>query len=241
MWIDIYTPCLKKTARITALQDPRTITLGGVKSPYAGVAIDSGGSAAYGGHKGIDFGVGTGTPVYAPVAGSVWTTYYTTGGNRLLITMPDGTGVGFNHLSKFARRSGWVNKGDLVAYSGNTGTATTGPHLHVDVFRDNGKCLDCWPYAIGNVTVSNAPEYRPKKTNTIYRVQIGAYTQKDNAYRQQARAKAGGFGDAFIVQGTDAFYRVQIGAYSVKDNAYRQQARARQAGFNGAFIQEVSA
>lgn len=237
-WITIYTPCLKKQATITALQDGRTITAGGVVSPYANAGMDTGGSAPYAGHKGIDWGVGTGTPVYAPVAGSVWTTYYTTGGNRLTITMSNGVKLGFNHLSKFVKTGGWVEVGDLVAYSGNTGTATTGPHLHVDVFGPSGECYDCWPYAVGR-NKATPPTFN-KATERIYRVQIGAYVYKSYADRQLARARQAGFTDGFVMQGVDAIHRVQIGAYTVKANAERCLRKAQAAGFKDAYIREVS-
>ena len=234
-FIKVYSPCLKADARITAMQDMSTVSVGGVKSPYAGTRIDSGGSAPYRGHKGIDFGVPTGTPVYAPVAGHVWTTHYERGGNRLTITMADGTKVGFNHLSRFAKRSGKVNKGDLVAYSGNTGTATTGPHLHVDVFNPDGLCFDAWPFAVGGGIKANGT---PSK-GMIYRVQIGAYKVKANADRQLIRARSAGFADAFLATGTDGIHRVQIGAFEVRGNAERCLSKAKTAGFKDAYIREV--
>lgn len=45
-----------------------------------------------------------------------------------------------------------------------------------------------------------AAHYGLKKSNTIYRVQIGAYTVKANAEKQLAKAKKAGFGDAFIME-----------------------------------------
>lgn len=43
-----------------------------------------------------------------------------------------------------------------------------------------------------------AAHYGLKKSNKIYRVQIGAYTVKANAEKQLAKAKKAGFSDAFI-------------------------------------------
>lgn len=45
-----------------------------------------------------------------------------------------------------------------------------------------------------------ATHYGLKKYNTIYRVQIGAYTVRENAENQLKKAKAAGFTDAFITE-----------------------------------------
>ena len=47
----------------------------------------------------------------------------------------------YAHLDKFKAKVGdWVNQGDVVAYSGNTGLST-GPHLHYEI-RKNGLSLN---------------------------------------------------------------------------------------------------
>lgn len=76
-------------------------------------------------------------------------------------------------------------------------------------------------------------------SGTLYRVQVGAYSRKDNAERQMARLKAAGFSDAFIAVVDGKLYRVQIGAYSVKANAEAQLARVEAAGFTG-FVTTLS-
>ena len=73
----------------------------------------------------------------------------------------------------------------------------------------------------------------------LYRVQVGAYSNKANAERQLARIKAAGFTDAFIAVVDNTLYRVQIGAYSVKANAETQLAKVKQAGFSG-FVTTLS-
>lgn len=146
----IYTPILKRSANVTALQDPATITgkryNSGLDTTIRPLGVADG--RPYKGHKGIDFGVGVGTPVYAPFGGSIWTTWTDSGGYRLTITLGN-IKIGFNHLSSFVVSRGTVYKGDLIAYSGNSGHATTGAHLHVDVFTLNNSCLDCFPFVTG--------------------------------------------------------------------------------------------
>ncbi len=85
-------------------------------------------------HFGIDFATDIGTPVYAPADGVVEYAKKKGGyGNFLLINHPFGFKTGYGHLSKFAVKSGtYVSKGDLVAYTGNSGRST-GPHLHYEV------------------------------------------------------------------------------------------------------------
>lgn len=74
---------------------------------------------------------------------------------------------------------------------------------------------------------------KPASDGTLYRVQVGAYSKKENADNQLKAVKAKGF-DAFITQ-VDGLYKVQVGAYGVKANAEAQLAKVKAAGFD-AFI-----
>lgn len=74
---------------------------------------------------------------------------------------------------------------------------------------------------------------KPASDGTLYRVQVGAYSKKENADNQLKAVKAKGF-DAFITQ-VDGLYKVQVGAYSVKANAEAQLTKVKAAGFD-AFI-----
>ncbi len=88
-------------------------------------------------HTGTDFGVPCGTPVYAAADGSVvsagWGGAY---GNRVVLDngIVKGVGLGttYNHLTSIVVHSGSVKRGQLLAYSGTTGSST-GCHLHFEV------------------------------------------------------------------------------------------------------------
>jgi murein DD-endopeptidase MepM/ murein hydrolase activator NlpD len=85
-------------------------------------------------HKGVDWAVSTGTPVYASCGGTVakagWGSGY---GNVIYINHPDGRQTRYGHLSKILVTVGQkVKQGDLIAKSGNTGVST-GPHLHFEI------------------------------------------------------------------------------------------------------------
>ncbi|MDA0152324.1 M23 family metallopeptidase [Vibrio sp. Makdt] len=99
-------------------------------------------------HKGIDFPVLTGTAIYAPADGYaevVRPSKSKTGsGNFLRLQHAFGFESSYSHLSKFAIANGeYVQKGDLIGYSGNTGY-TTGPHLHYEI-KYRGRHIDPKP------------------------------------------------------------------------------------------------
>ncbi len=94
-------------------------------------------------HAGIDFAANCGSPVYAAAGGDVImaTPEYASGGygNRLVIDHGFQRGAylttTYNHLTSFVVTSGHVARGQLVAYSGTTGTST-GCHLHFETRED---------------------------------------------------------------------------------------------------------
>jgi hypothetical protein len=94
-------------------------------------------------HRGLDFPKATGTPIKAVADGVVaernWTSCI---GNALSIAHPDGWYSGYIHM----REQSWltpgtkVQRGQVIGYVGNTGTCTTGPHLHLTI----GNCPSCY-------------------------------------------------------------------------------------------------
>lgn len=91
---------------------------------------------AAGYHTGIDFGVPTGTPVYAAEGGTVIQAQDTGKvgyGKQVLIKDWDGTYELYGHLSAVGVRQGdQLETGTQIAQSGNTGNST-GAHLHFEV------------------------------------------------------------------------------------------------------------
>lgn len=85
-------------------------------------------------HSGIDIAVSPGTSVKAAACGRVvyagWRSGY---GKTIIIDHGQGIRTLYAHNSRLHVKVGqWVNKGQVICASGNTGTST-GPHLHFEV------------------------------------------------------------------------------------------------------------
>jgi murein DD-endopeptidase MepM/ murein hydrolase activator NlpD len=94
-------------------------------------------------HNGIDLHAPTGTPLFAPADGVASTSISPEGGNQLVITHTNGYKTGYAHLkSRAVGHQEKVKKGQLIAYSGNTGLHTTAPHLHFTVTNPEGRKVD---------------------------------------------------------------------------------------------------
>ena len=98
-------------------------------------------------HAGIDFGASCGTPVYASAAGTVTTAGWTNGGGGHTVMVSHGVVQGnalttvLYHNSSIAVSVGQrVTKGQLIAYTGNSGNST-GCHAHFETWL-NGSAVD---------------------------------------------------------------------------------------------------
>jgi len=89
-------------------------------------------SARYSG-RAIDYGVGSGTPVYAMAGGTAATRNLgaSSYGKYVSIKHADGTESIYAHLSGFEVGNQNVSAGQKIGYSGNTGNST-GDHLHFE-------------------------------------------------------------------------------------------------------------
>lgn len=99
-------------------------------------------------HYGLDLAVSTGTPVRAAADGRVtWSGSRGTYGNLVIIDHGHRVETRYAHNSRLAVRAGdSVKRGQIIAYSGNTGRST-GPHIHFEI-RYRGKAVDPERYLI---------------------------------------------------------------------------------------------
>ena len=95
------------------------------------------------GHFGIDMVVKDGTPVFASAGGFVVFSGFTNNfGHIIILSHSDGYLSIYKHCSVILKKEReFVKQGDLIAQSGNSGLATTGPHLHFEIWH-NGMPID---------------------------------------------------------------------------------------------------
>lgn len=87
---------------------------------------------ARGSEGGHDYAMAVGTILPALFTGRVERYSSASGGISLRLVKLNGDGVRYLHLSKYIAPEGaLVMQGRAIAYSGNSGSATTGPHLHI--------------------------------------------------------------------------------------------------------------
>jgi len=102
-------------------------------------------------HKGSDFGLKKGEPIYAPADGKVsfvedyGKKFY---GKLTIIDHGDGLETRYGHQSEILVQMGQdIKRGELIGRTGNTGN-TTAPHLHYEI-RKKGKPQDPLKYIFG--------------------------------------------------------------------------------------------
>lgn len=109
---------------------------GGMVCPVPGSSfIDSYGAARPQGwaHQGVDMMAPSGTPIVAPVSGTVTHRGNSVGGLAFHMDGSDGRHYYGAHLSSYGA-SGSVSAGTVIGYVGNTGdAAATAPHLHLEI------------------------------------------------------------------------------------------------------------
>ena len=110
-------------------------------------------------HYGLDFSVKKGTPIYATADGRVVIIKSSFGGLGKYIYLDHGNGYRtvYGHLNKFNVRKGQkVKRGELIAYSGNSGRSTA-PHLHYEIHK-NGKKLNPVNFFFNDLTPNQYEE-----------------------------------------------------------------------------------
>lgn len=88
-------------------------------------------------HLGQDYRANVGTKLYAPFKGKIISEINGKQGGMTIWFQAEGSTdiMRFMHLSKFVAKIGKVKEGDVIALTGNTGSATTGAHLHIDISK----------------------------------------------------------------------------------------------------------
>jgi murein DD-endopeptidase MepM/ murein hydrolase activator NlpD len=97
-------------------------------------------------HSGVDISVGLGTPLHATADGVVSFADQSAGnGNIVVLEHGSGYSTVYAHNTKNLVHAGQtVKRGEVVAYSGSTG-ASTGPHVHYEVWK-NGRSVNPAPF-----------------------------------------------------------------------------------------------
>ena len=125
-------------------------------NPFANYPISDDWAAhrARGSLGGVDWATPVGTPIYAPVAGSVrFEAGSGSGGYIISLNLADSPGyvMQFLHCSGFNGSNRAVKAGELLGYTGGARGAagsgsSTGPHVHVHLVDPNGVREDVLPW-----------------------------------------------------------------------------------------------
>jgi murein DD-endopeptidase MepM/ murein hydrolase activator NlpD len=95
------------------------------------------------GHYGIDYVMKYKSPVFASAGGYIVFADYTSDyGYMIIINHQDNYVTKYLHCASLIKKNGEVVKqGELIALSGNSGTESSGPHLHFEIWKD-GKAIN---------------------------------------------------------------------------------------------------
>lgn len=103
------------------------------------------------GHFGVDYVMNENRPIFASAGGYVVFASYTVDyGYAIIINHKENYVTKYMHCSSLLKKEGdLVYQGELIALSGNSGTESTGPHLHFEIWKD-GKPVDPLEFLINN-------------------------------------------------------------------------------------------
>ncbi|MHA1988551.1 MAG: M23 family metallopeptidase [Promethearchaeota archaeon] len=103
------------------------------------------------GHMGMDIVAKVGTPIFSTAGGFVIFSGYTVNfGNIVIVNHSHGYISVYKHCSSILKSEREkVEQGETIAISGNSGTKSTGPHLHFEIWKD-GQAIDPMSVLINN-------------------------------------------------------------------------------------------
>jgi murein DD-endopeptidase MepM/ murein hydrolase activator NlpD len=137
----------EEEARAVEAARPAATSVGGAVQLVAG-RVTSGFGARFGrAHQGIDIAAPIGTPIRAPLAGTVIESGPASGfGMWVQVRHDDGTVTTYGHINRSLVSVGQdVAAGEVIAEVGNRGRST-GPHLHIEVETPNGNKINPRPW-----------------------------------------------------------------------------------------------
>lgn len=136
-------------------------------------------------HWGLDFRAPVGTNIIAPADGVIKFAGRNGGfGNLIIVSHSYGFETYYAHLSKFKVKVGdIVNKGDLIALSGNTGRSS-GPHLHYEIHY-LGKKLD--PINFAKWDLENYNTLFEKEKNIKWQSLVSLIRKQYKTFQQQGQ------------------------------------------------------
>jgi len=90
------------------------------------------------GHNGNDYSMKENSPIFASAGGYIVFADYTANfGYSIIINHQENYITKYLHCSSLLKKDGdFVRQGELIALSGNSGTESTGPHLHFEIWKD---------------------------------------------------------------------------------------------------------
>lgn len=136
-------------------------------------------------HPGINLAASIGTPIYAPASGVVEFSGYSNNGYGYNVILLHNFGFKsvFAHMTRkdVVKAGDFVNKGDLIGYTGNTGLST-GPHLHYEV-RFINKTLE--PLYFLNLKRKNMNEFFNQERRVPWQSLIKAVSAQQIQARKQ--------------------------------------------------------
>jgi murein DD-endopeptidase MepM/ murein hydrolase activator NlpD len=122
-------------------------SVGGAVQMIAGRVTSGFGSRWGAAHQGLDIAASIGTPIRAPLAGTVIDSGPASGfGLWVRLRHADGTTTVYGHINRSLVKVGdEIAAGEVIAEVGNRGQST-GPHLHIEVVTPGGKKVNPRPW-----------------------------------------------------------------------------------------------